>query len=139
MQTFSCSRFYYLMLDNVLHSRITCKTNSRCILFRAVLYIYYKVIHARKTTHFAEFLFFFCASRRTLRKLQHYRPKFTQPGLPIVTPCVSAFSSMFESQKASFRAESLSLSFSLSPLSLSLPFPLSLSLSPILFSRRESV
>ena len=79
-----------------------------------------------KNDTFCWISFFFCASRRTLRKLQHYRPKFTQPGLPIVTPCVSAFSSMFESQKASFRAESLSLSLSLSlsPLP-SLSFPLS--------------
>lgn len=55
-----------------------------------------------ETTRFFAFLFFFCscASRRTLRKLRHYLPKFAQPVLPIVTPRASAFSSMFKSQKS---------------------------------------
>lgn len=120
MQTFPCSCFHYLTLDNAPHSctRIARKTSSRT-LFRAALYIYYKVIHARlKRRVLLRFVLVFLrararASRRTLRKLQHYRPKFAQPGLPIVTSRASAFSSMFESQKSELSRRVLSFSPSL--------------------------
>lgn len=72
------------------------------------MYILQSNTRTTETSRFAALLlFFFLRESTNPRKLQHYRSKFAQPGLPIVTPCLALphFLRCSSCKKASFRAE----------------------------------